>query len=428
MFKGKVQKFIEEKQLIRSGSNVLVALSGGTDSVALLRVLIQLGFNCEAAHCNFHLRGAESDRDELFVRRLCEDLQVKLHVVHFNTEAYAHEKSLSIEMAARELRYQWFDELRRSVGAEVIAVAHHLDDSVETFLLNLSRGTGINGLKGIPVKNGYIVRPLLEVTREEIVDYLNYLGQPYVTDSTNLENVYVRNKIRLDIIPLFQKINPSFCESVAETSRRLLEVSAVYHEAMRLSLNRVKTSDFSISISRLLSEIAPSSVLYEWLSDYGFNSSQLQDILKSLQGESGRMFYTKEWQLLRDREELILRKVEQEKIRLILETEIKERGANYQISKDKNIACLDADKVQLPLELRKWQSGDTFIPFGMTGKKKVRDYMRDRKFSLYKKEKQLVVTSNEQIVWLVNERVDQRYSITDSTQKVLEIKVKECPL
>ena len=424
MFKRQIQNFIDEKQLIASSDKVLIALSGGTDSVALFRVLLQLGYQCEAAHCNFHLRGAESDRDELFVRSLCDEHQVPLHVTHFSTEAYAKEKGLSIEMAARELRYDWFEELRRSTGASVIAVAHHLDDSVETFLLNLSRGTGINGLKGIQAKNGYIVRPLLEVSRENIVDYLNYLHQDYVTDSTNLENVYMRNKIRLDIIPLFRQINPSFCESVAESSKRLAEVAAVYQQAMRESLSRVCVSDRIVDIEALKKEVSPSCVLHEWLSPCGFNASQIQNILRSLDGESGRMFYTNDWQLLRDRKQLQLRRVDEVKEVPTLMIEQMLKGADFQIVRSREVAFVDADKICFPLELRKWQSGDVFVPFGMKGSKKVRDYLRDRKMSVYDKEEQLVVTSGEQIVWLVNERVDDRFAVRNHTQKMLKLTLK----
>lgn len=424
MFKEKIRKFIDDKRLISFNNRVLVALSGGTDSVALLRVLLQLGYCCEAAHCNFHLRGAESDRDELFVRRLCDSLQVKLHVTHFATEDYAREHGLSIEMAARELRYSWFEEVRKSSQTDVIAVAHHLDDSVETFLLNLSRGTGINGLKGIPVKNGFIVRPLLEVSRDEIMDYLKFLHQDYVTDSTNLENVYMRNKIRLDIVPLFRLINPSFCESVSETSKRLTEVAAVYQQAMDESLRRVCVSKYTVSIDQLKKEISPSCVLHEWLSPFGFNSSQIQDILRSLDGESGRMFYAKEWQLLRDRKELLLRKNDEAVSTPELVMERISKGPDYRVIRSREVACVDADKITLPLQLRKWRSGDVFIPFGMKGSKKVRDYLRDRKRSLYEKEEQLVVVSGEEIVWLVNERIDQRFCVTDDTKEVIQLTIQ----
>ena len=250
------------------------------------------------------------------------------------------------------------------------------------------------------------------------------MEQSYVTDSTNLENVYVRNKIRLDIIPLFQLINPSFCESVSDTAKRLAEVAAVYQHAMHSSLQRVKVSEYAVSISLLQSEVSPSCVLYEWLSPYGFNSAQLQDILRSLDAESGRLFYSQDWILLRDREQLVLRKAKEEMVVPELIMKNYEVEAGYMVKRCKQIACIDADRVELPLEIRKWKSGDMFMPFGMHIMKKVRDYLRDRKFSLFEKEEQFVVLSGSQIIWLVNERVDQRYCVTDKTTKVLELQVK----
>ena len=217
MFHWNIQKYIEEKQLFTLHDKVLVALSGGADSVALLRVLLVLGYHCEAAHCNFHLRGEESDRDERFVNELCKGLGVALHVTHFDTVTYASRHHVSIEMAAREMRYDWFEQLRKERGGAVIAVAHHRDDSGETFLLNLIRGAGINGLKGISPHNGCIVRPLLEVSRQDILDYLRCLGHGYATDSTNLQDEYIRNKIRLNILPMLRELNHSVREIIAET-------------------------------------------------------------------------------------------------------------------------------------------------------------------------------------------------------------------
>lgn len=425
MLKNKVANYIEEKKLISSEQKVLVALSGGADSVALLCVLLQLGYTCEAAHCNFHLRGEESDRDEMFVRHLCEARNVPLHVTHFETEEYARRNGISIEMAARKLRYDWFDEMLELTHSNVVAVAHHLDDSVETYLLNLSRGTGINGLKGIAPKNGYVVRPLLDATRQEILEYLDMIQQPYVTDSTNLQDIYVRNKIRLDIIPLFEEINPSFSQTVAETSKRLQEVSMVYHAAINESLKRIKTSDFSVSIVKLLAEPSPACLLFEWLSPYGFNSAQIKDVYISLNGESGKLFLSKNWRLLRDRKELVLRSSAEDKLLCSLSTQLKDVGPLYEVKRSKKIACVDADKLVFPLTMRRWRSGDRFIPYGMKEFKKVRDYLRDHKFSLFEKEEQMVVLSGDDIIWLVNERVDQRYAVTEKTTKVLEMMVKQ---
>lgn len=423
MLESKIEKYISEKGLFGKTDKLVVALSGGADSVALLRILLSLGYDCVAAHCNFHLRAAESDRDEDFVRKLCAGLSVSLEVVHFQTSDYARENSLSIEMAARELRYGWFDEIRKKYGASCIAVAHHRDDSVETFLLNLSRGTGINGLKGIMPKNGFIVRPLLEAGRDDILEYLKRIGQDYVTDSTNLEDIYTRNKIRLDIIPLFKQINPSFCESVFETAQRLADVAAIYRQAMNSSIERVMVSPDGMSIEKLLCEVSPQAVLYEWLSPLGFNSSQIKDVMRSLKSTSGKMFFSNDWVLLRDREQLLLRErnAGEEDYRLNVRMFSVESG--FEVPKCNNIAYIDADKLCGELKLRKWKSGDKFVPFGMKGFKKVRDYLRDRKLSLFEKENVMVVTSGEEIVWLVNERTDNRFRIDSKTVNVVEIEV-----
>ena len=250
MLKRKVRQFIEHQELLQKGDRILVALSGGADSVALLRVLLQLGYTCEAAHCNFHLRGEESNRDETFVRNLCQQLNIQLHVQHFDTTSYAKANGISIEMAARNLRYNWFEELRQETGCQWIAVAHHQDDSIETFLLNLIRGTGIKGLRGIQPKNGYVVRPLLCVNREEILDYLQHLGQPFVNDSTNQQHDYTRNKIRLDLLPLLETINPSIRESLLQTANHLNEVHLIYNKSVAACIAQVKDQQ-GIDIEKL---------------------------------------------------------------------------------------------------------------------------------------------------------------------------------
>lgn len=243
MIEQQVIRYIEKEQLFSQNSKILVALSGGADSVALLRILHSLAYDCEAAHCNFHLRGKESDRDEMFVHRLCQQYNIPLHTVDFNTTRYAEEKRISIEMAARELRYEWFEKKRMECHADKIAVAHHQDDSIETMLLNLIRGTGITGLLGIRPINGYIVRPLLCVSREEIICYLQSIGQEYVTDSTNLEDEYTRNKIRLHLLPLMQEINPAIKNSLTTTSNHLNEVATLYNKGISEAKNRVITPE-----------------------------------------------------------------------------------------------------------------------------------------------------------------------------------------
>ena len=230
MIQHRVTQYIEKEGLFSSENKILVALSGGADSVALLCILHTAGYRCEAAHCNFHLRGEESNRDEQFVRQLCEKYKINLHTIDFDTTRHATEKHISIEMAARELRYNWFEKTRKDCQADVIAVAHHQDDSVETILLNLIRGTGITGLLGIRPRNGVVVRPLLCINREEIIHYLQSIQQEYVTDSTNLEDEYTRNKIRLNLLPLMQTINPSVKNNLIETSNYLNDVATLYNK------------------------------------------------------------------------------------------------------------------------------------------------------------------------------------------------------
>lgn len=430
MLKIRVQKFIEEKNLFCLNDKLLVALSGGADSVALFRVLLSLGYSCECAHCNFHLRGEESDRDEHFVRSLCKRHSVPLHVVHFETEAYARKHHLSIEMAARSLRYDWFEQLRVELGAAVIAVAHHRDDSVETFLLNLIRGTGIDGLKGISHMNGHVVRPLLQESREQILEYLIKMQQIFVTDSTNLQDEYMRNKIRLNILPLMKELNPSVMETIQDTTSRLSEVANIYHQNRKEVLMQhvfvMSEALKTIRINDVLNDVAPVSLLHELLFPLGFNSSQIKDIYRCLLvPQSGKRFLSKEWEVIRDREVLLIEKIGAEEFFFELKVEEVERTPAFVIPKDKYIACLDADKVRQSLNLRKWQIGDKFVPFGMTGKKMVSDYLTDKKFTILQKEKQWVLCSGEEIVWLVNERIDNRFRITEKTTRILKVWVEE---
>ena len=421
MFKHDVYKFIDSNSLFNEKDKVLVALSGGADSVCLLRVLLALGYQCEAAHCNFHLRGEESMRDERFVDELCKKLDVKLHKIDFDTTAYASQKRLSIEMAARELRYDWFDKIRCESGAAVIAVAHNENDCVETFILNLVRGTGINGLKGIKPKNGFVVRPLLEKRREEIIDYLTFLKQDFVTDSTNLHDEYTRNKIRLNILPMLEQINPQASQNIADTSRRLIDVAKIYNDEIAIAKERVMV-DGNISIKALQKESVPKSLLFEILYPLGFNSSQIDDIYESVKLEqSGKIFRSDSYELLRDREMLILRDINRCESLPNLHIEKFEVDSTFKVPRDKNVCYVDAHKLSGELYLRKWERGDKFVPFGMKGKKNVSDYMTDRKFSLFDKEQQLVVCCGDKIVWLVNERSDDRFKVTKDTIRVAKI-------
>lgn len=421
MIQQRITQYIEKEGLFSPDNKILIALSGGADSVALLRILHAAGYHCEAAHCNFHLRGEESNRDEQFVRQLCHKYDIPLHTVDFNTTQYAAEKHISIEMAARELRYDWFEKIKNECRADVIAVAHHQDDSVETMLLNLIRGTGITGLLGIRPRNGAIVRPLLCVNREEIIRYLHRIGQDYVTDSTNLKDEYTRNKIRLNFLPLMQEINPSVKNSLIETSNHLNDVATIYNRCIVESKKRVVTPE-GIRISTLLNEPAPEAVLFEILYPLGFNSAQIKDIANSLCGQPGKQFCSKAWRVIKDREFLLLEALPSadndiQPFQLLKEE--REYTPDFQIPREKDTACFDADKLNGTICCRKWQTGDIFVPFGMKGKKKISDYLTDRKFSISQKERQWVLCCGERIAWLIGERTDNRFRIDETTKRVV---------
>ena len=429
----KVEKYIAKHNLLNKEKCVLVALSGGADSVALLVALLKLGYRTEAIHCNFHLRGEESNRDEAFVRELCQRRGVKLHVIDFDTTQYAKEKGISIEMAARELRYDAFEKLRKDIDAGAIAVAHHMDDSAETLLLNLVRGTGIRGLHGIQPKNGHIVRPLLCVGREDIIDYLKWRDESFVTDSTNLTSDYTRNKIRLEVIPKLAEINPSVKEGLAATAQRLSEAELIYRNAIEDAIKRVRNGNY-IDIELLKKEIAPATLLHEILSPLGFNSAQVEDMHNSLDSEGSRQFTTTDFCVIKDRSRFIItpkENFEQKEIQLpeegYVETEqgilnIARVTAEGDIPKERNIASLDFDKLQLPLTLRSIRNGDRFAPFGMRGTKLVSDYLTDRKKSIIEKQSQLVVVDAAgEIMWLVNERPSARCCINDKTKNILHL-------
>lgn len=442
MLKKKVNQYIENEHLLVTSDKVLVALSGGADSVALLCVLQELGYSCRALHCNFHLRGSESDRDEAFVRNLCAEKNIPLTVTHFDTSAYATAHKVSIEMAARELRYQFFETERINQHAQAIAVAHHRDDNAETLLLNLIRGTGINGLRGIRPRNGFIVRPLLVVSRDEILAYLKQINQSYVTDSTNLCDDYIRNKIRLNLLPLMTQINPSVKETLASTASRLADVAKIYNQAVHQVKERITSlSDngcFCINIEAWKKCEARRSLLYELLSSYGFNTAQIDDIYNSAWKEPGRRFMSVTHELLRDRESWIVYPIETNRSSVpplqIVEREgtcafpdrtgdltwnVMGREQLHSIPKDKSYACLDAGLINFPLFLRRTEPGDKFIPFGMKGKKLLSDYMTDRKMSVYQKKHQWVLCCQSDIIWVVGERIDNRYCVTEKTKEVL---------
>ena len=428
----KVRSYIKENRLLKPDDRVIVGLSGGMDSMTLIDVLLSLGYNCMAVHCNFHLRGEESERDAAFVEQWCESAKVGLVSVDFDTYRYAAEHKISIEMAARELRYKWFEDIRKEHHADAIAVAHHRDDLAETVLLNLIRGTGIRGLSGISPKNNSIVRPLLGISRDEIEAYVDERKLPFIFDSSNSDDAFVRNFLRLNVIPLLEKINPSVKNAIYRTAQHVGEARKIYDFYVENQKKAIFAGN-RINIDKLKTTLSPATMLFEILSPFGFNASVIEDICQCLDSIPGKVFYSNDYRLIKDRKDLILDKISDEnfsqreyaidkvsqEITDPIRLKISLLSGNITINKDARFLYADADKLSFPLTLRKWQPGDWFIPFGMKGRKKLSDFFTDRKFSLPDKENAWVLTSDEDIVWVVGERSDDRFKITESTENVL---------
>ena len=437
-FKEKVKNCIARHELLGCEHPVLVALSGGADSVALACVLQDLGYKIEAAHCNFCLRGAESDRDEAFVTDFCQRRKIVLHRRCFSTHAYAHEHHVSIEMAARTLRYDFFEQLLQERDLDCVAVAHHREDNTETVLLNLLRGTGIRGLRGIQYRNGKVVRPLLDVSRQEIEDYLAECHQDYVTDSTNLQDEVQRNKIRLNVMPRMREIYPNADESIHQGARRLSDAFRIYEYGMDLLMQQVVHGN-RILLEELNRTPAPETVLYEILSRMDFNPAQVAAIYEQQGGESGKVYESPTHRLLRDREALVFEKkaVRPARLEKVLPLEGIMRvtddvtflisrssySSGGPLPREKNVICMDLDKVEFPLVVRMPQTGDRFMPFGMKGMKLVSDFLTDLKKNVFEKERQLLVCSGDKIAWVVGERPDDRFRVTEHTRHILRIQL-----
>lgn len=437
----KVHHFIAKHQLLLQQSKVIVGLSGGADSVAMLHYLVNAGYTCIAAHCNFHLRNEESNRDEQFVKNICQKWNIQLEVIDFDTEKIAAERKISIEMAARDLRYEWFEQLRHNYGAESIAVAHHRDDNVETFLLNIIRGTGIRGLSGMAPKNNKIIRPFLCISRVEIEEYVLKNDLSFVVDHTNAETIYLRNKIRLELLPWLENINPSVRDSIERTSNQLNDVEQIYlAEIERYRALFVTKIDaiIYISIAQICAFPQSATLLFELLQPYKFSRSVCVEILESFNGISGKRFYSTDYVLVKDRTQLIIKKKEVVEDIVVEITEGKQ-FINYPISmsfdylkikdfcpeNNKNSAYFDAAKLTYPLTLKHWKQGDWFVPFGMKGKKKLSDYFSDHKYDLIQKQEVWVLCSGNDIIWLVGERSDNRFRVDENTKIILQITIPQ---
>ena len=452
--------FVARNQLLAADNKYIVALSGGADSVALLLIMKALGYDVEAAHCNFHLRGKESERDENFCVSLCESLGIILHRIHFDTLTYAQLHKVSIEMAARDLRYSYFEQLRRDINADAICVAHHKDDNVETILLNLVRGTGMNGLTGISPRNGFILRPLLCIGREDILEYLEAENQDYVTDSSNLIDDVQRNKIRLNVLPLLENVNPAVKDNILTMARWIAEASTIVEASLDEAKNKAVSSlsvgvssqnlsakkhdakptlndSFSVDISKIEEYPSAEYLLWDILKDYGFNSSQVALVADNLHATTGTSWLSSSHELTLDRGRLILTPLDKDEGRQMripeagtyvytelckLKIEQKEINENYTISRSSDKVCLDAQKVKFPLMIRRVARGDRFVPFGMKGSKLVSDFLTDQKVALPLKRRQLVVAdAGGNILWVVGKRLDGRFAVSPCSKSVVEI-------
>ena len=417
----KVSAYIHAHDLLSREGEVLVALSGGPDSVALLLVLSELGYSLCALHCNFHLRGEESDRDECFVRQFCQRLDIPLLVEHFDTIDYASEHKLSIEMAARELRYTWFDDVLQQRRAQCIAVGHHRDDEVETLLINLIRGTGLRGLCGIPAVRDSVVRPLLCVSRQEILDYLARQQQSYVTDSTNAERIALRNRIRLDVLPLLRTLNPRIDEKLSETCEHMRSVRAFLDEKVSEAFLRhgITTQYFPHSSE----ESETPLLLHEWLRDKGFNLSQEREILSALPLEGSRSWLSATHRIVQSAHTLTLYPLTQEDSLPVLHEQVIDRPSSW----DRDKAYFDADLLSEPLSIRPVAEADRMRPFGMKGSKLLSDLMRELRLDIAQRERQYVVCHGSDILWLVGHRASDLYKVTPETRRVLCLSVSYSP-
>ena len=482
--------YITSNHLINKGDRILVALSGGVDSMVLAELLRREGYDIAFAHCNFHLRGAESDGDEQFVREYAERVGVKLFVRQFDTLQFVENQKVSVEMAARELRYTWFNELIkqnvisteannhpvistersewRNLQFDKLALAHHADDQIETFFINLLRGSGIKGLKAMQPCNGKYIRPLLWASREEIKQFAIENGIQWREDSTNSDTVYLRNKIRHDLMPVFDSIKPEAREKIIESVNHLASENQLYRELLNEKISQIETvdgvlhtinkchfdrssteeraerrnllqlkqfhiaGDSSIPLCYTRNDSVEKQLLFEYIRHFGFSYSQCESIFSALDGEPGKEFYSNDYQLVVEKETIDIFPKALNAINAInavnaLKVSQFEKTSNFKLqTSNLNIAQLDFDKLKLPLKTRSWQQGDRFHPLGMRGTKLVSDFFNDNGFTTFQKKNTLILTDNSgEIVWIVGHRIDDRFKITEKTKTIYEIKVEK---
>ena len=441
------QAYINRYNLIAEGDKVILAISGGIDSMVLADLLLKAKVEFVAAHCNFHLRGEESDGDEKFVRDYAERNGIQCFVKHFETEKYAAEQGISIEMAARDLRYAWFEQLRQQLGYDKIAVAHHADDQAETFFINLLRGAGLNGLKGMKPQNGVIIRPLLWASREQIRKYVVENHIVWREDHTNVESVYLRNRIRNQLLPVFDELQPKARQGLYKSLEHLSAENELYRVLLKEKLAQIVEQDGDVQ--RLpYSVLSPSAVgpstgsgtlaftfqlLFEWLRNYGFNTDQCHFIYDAIGTGIGNQYFSPTHCVVIGRDDLQLSEIK-EKTDVEIQIQIGEeeilspihlrfskleKTADFIINKSSDVAQLDFDKLRFPLTLRHWRHGDRFCPLGMKGSKLLSDFFVDQKFTEYQKQNVwLLVSAEGDILWVVGYRIDERYKVSISTKTI----------
>lgn len=427
--------FIDSNRLIKKEDRLLLAVSGGRDSMLMAWLFLQTSYDFAIAHCNFHLRGEDANRDERLVRKFCTAYGIQLHVVDFETEAYARQQKISIQMAARELRYNWFQDLAVEHNYDLIAIAQHHNDQIETFFVNLFRGTGFRGLHGIRAKKENIIRPLLFMTAEEVSKALVDNKIPFRDDQSNFSTDYIRNEIRLDLIPKVKEVCPAFETVMKENMERFQEEEAVfewYLEKERARYFQQKGGWIYINRSILIDYKGQLAALYQLFRPYGFSKAVLQDLIDRRDVQSGLIFESTDYEILLDRKQLILRPKRNriEEVESVLDkTSGEVRRSDYTLEwsivneplsiGDKNVAFVDADILDFPLQIRRWKKGDVFFPLGLAGRKKLSDFLINQKLNLFEKESvEVMVNGNGDIIWVIGYRLDDRYKISENTKKI----------
>jgi tRNA(Ile)-lysidine synthase len=435
------KKFISENNLIKPGEKFLLAVSGGIDSMVMAHLFHHQKYSIGVAHCNFSLRDGESDKDEELVRQFADANNIPFYTTRFDTKKFARENKLSVQMAARELRYKWFEELRNEYGYDSIAVAHNLNDNIETLLINLIRGTGLAGLTGMKPVSNKIIRPLLFATRNNIISYRDQYNIVFREDKSNNDTKYIRNKIRHLVIPVLKEINPSIEITLNEAAERFSgfnEIVSDHITSLRECIKEEREQFITFNIILLKKYSHNKAVLFELFKPYGITGALLTDLMKIIEGKTGGQVITDTHRIIKNRKELIVsdEKKQIEKSYTIDSVEdltmfagistakIVTINPTYEIPNDPHIACIDSQKVTFPLIIRKWRVGDYFYPLGMRQKKKLSDYFIDKKYSIFDKENIFILESGGKILWIIGDRIDDRFKITNSTKTGLLIRSK----